>query len=155
MIFIQTRSATIYASFNISEQSYCTLIQYAYSSAYDWSAYLIRAPLIDLLIQPSLSLSLSLVDTAPITHYKAHQRKCGPITKPHWVSHESCGSSMELNYERTPEEKEIVSIFSITKEWSLDDIASPNGACIALAREMRRITVELFHVNRVSAYSFL
>jgi len=57
---------------------------------------------------------------------------------------------MELNYERTPEEKEIVSIFSITKEWRPDDIASPNGACIALAREMRRIIVELFRVNRVS-----
>jgi len=54
---------------------------------------------------------------------------------------------MELNYERTPEEKEIVSIFSITKEWRPDDIASPNGA---LAREMRRIIVELFRVNRVS-----
>jgi len=62
---------------------------------------------------------------------------------------------MELNYERTPEEKEIVSIFSIAKEWSPDDIASPNGACIALARKMRRIIVELFHVDRVSVYSFL
>lgn len=60
-----------------------------------------------------------------------------------------------MNYERTPEEKEIVSIFYITKEWRPDDIASPNGPCNALAREMRSIIVELFHFNRVSAYSFL
>lgn len=149
--------ASFSSSFNISEPSYCTLIQSTCSvhaigpqhtqSVPRWS--------ISLSISPSLPVTPSLSSIALLLRIIKYIKENAARLRRRRVSHESCGSSTELNYERTPEEKEIVSIFFITKEWRPDDIASPNGECIALAREMRRIIVELFHVNRVSAYSFL
>lgn len=74
---------------------------------------------------PALPL-FSFVDRTPITHYKIHRRKCGPITTRR-VSHESCGSFTELNYERSPKRKRsYLYLLHITKEWSPDDVASSN-----------------------------